>query len=683
MMPGCECGNLDEFCLSDWFRDESGATSLAFALAILVSLSLIFASANFARSQALASEIQTVADASALAGANVVARYMTLANVLDAMVVTLGIAGVSTLALGLIMAAVPAVSEFSPPVIHAGKTILKTRIDFAREVYLSLSKLETAMPLLVAANASLVIDANSSEIVSYAGSALALPLDGTTSVYSEIPHLEEEIKDMEVSSEEVKELSDEAEAKQKEKDEAKKEAWLADCGETPYCMYERAQTKALLQGSLNPYYPNYENWNLKVGLLRAQHYYDARLRLESPESSGIEEQVKSVAREKFYSLALELVQDSYIETDEDGYIDIELKAIPKNTSDIKETHIYTDFDWPTSLEGSNPFLHYSSECPGYQGPFAGRASLEHIEQGEVKECPICQFSISDIGKVPQASSAINNGFEYHYKNYRDAAIRYVDLHNAQIELEKEAKKASEKGSTAFDQALKRLSAPRPKLTPPGRFGVVSVVFDSNELAPEEKLDTRFFDAQQIPARAAIAGAALAPEEIEGDNDILSNFFEGLKGQSNFSSAPLPWLFDAIFNLWGSLMRAYASGFSNAEDGFDSFFDNVSGSQSKVSNWISKKIKEIAYTLGITPPDLRPKKPVLTNTINIFDKAGIDGPVKLRTFISSLPPAQAMRDPKSFLAYFSIYVEEMLEEELVLSTLKIPGTDVEIPINLEL
>lgn len=666
------------------FKNEEGFTTLAFALVILVVLSLIFASAHFAHNQTQASEIQAVADSAALAGANVISRYMTAATVLDACVLSLGLLGMTSLAFGLVLAAVPALAKFSVPVIKAAKSILETRDKFGKSVYEGLSKLEKGLPYLVAANSIAVIRANSSDTVSYVGLALPFPKDGTDSAFEVLESLDEEAKDLEDSSDEVKNLAQEAE-EFKEKAQAELEkAWFADCGNKPYSMYERSLNKAHLSASLNPYYPNYKLWDISKGLSRAQNYYQARINIEASEGASLEEQVKSVSRLEFYKLAKELCESSYIHRDADGFIELDLKELPKNTQSMRLTHCYSDVKWPVSLEGDYKVIHFSHACPGMRGVFLGSAALSSVEAGSVYTCADCNFSIQSLGKVPQASTAINNGFEYHYKAYREAAYAYAELHNQYVQKEIDARKASEKGQNALKSALDKLKAKRPKLTPPGRYGVVSVVVDGKEKAAQEKLVNTFSKGAKLPERAAIAGAVLAPEESDEGKNILTEFFEGLKAKAPDDIGI--FFVDVLFDMWGGLLQAYSDGF-NGETSLQKQFDeqlSSMGTFNSISHWISGAIKEILTDFGLAPPDLRSKKPVLTNTVNIFEASGQDGAVQVRHFIESLPPESYMDKPDYLAEYFLESAQDVFNDSsFTIGELLLPGSEESIPIEIDL
>ena len=87
--------------------DDGGYTTVAVAVALLVSLSLVFCLAPAEWVGSRSADVQQVADATALAGENSVAAFCTVAQVLDACVLSLGLVGVVVCAVGLIVAAVP------------------------------------------------------------------------------------------------------------------------------------------------------------------------------------------------------------------------------------------------------------------------------------------------------------------------------------------------------------------------------------------------------------------------------------------------------------------------------------------------------------------------------------------------------------------------------------------------
>ena len=93
--------------------DEGGYTSVATAVALLVSISLVFAVASVEWTVARSGDVQPVADACAMAGQNTVAAYYTVAQVLDACVLSMGLTGMAVMGVGLVTAAIPGAQAVS------------------------------------------------------------------------------------------------------------------------------------------------------------------------------------------------------------------------------------------------------------------------------------------------------------------------------------------------------------------------------------------------------------------------------------------------------------------------------------------------------------------------------------------------------------------------------------------
>ena len=86
----------------DLFIEDSAYTTLSSAVVILVVLTLLFSSTAAIWSMSRAGDTQVAADSGALAGANVVSSYHTAATVVDASILSLGVAGFATIGTGLV-----------------------------------------------------------------------------------------------------------------------------------------------------------------------------------------------------------------------------------------------------------------------------------------------------------------------------------------------------------------------------------------------------------------------------------------------------------------------------------------------------------------------------------------------------------------------------------------------------
>ena len=116
---------------TEWFRDESGYTTLGAACAILAACSLAFFCAWFSRSYSRAAGVQAVADAAALAAENEVAEFVIAVRVADATLLSMSLTGLTLVGVGTICCCVPPAASAGKTLIDPGTRILEKRDDFA------------------------------------------------------------------------------------------------------------------------------------------------------------------------------------------------------------------------------------------------------------------------------------------------------------------------------------------------------------------------------------------------------------------------------------------------------------------------------------------------------------------------------------------------------------------------
>lgn len=199
--------------------DEGGYTTVAVAVALLVSISLVFAAASAEWVMARSYEVQPVADAAATAGANSVAAYVTIAKVLDACVLSLGLLGVTVYGAGLVLSCIPMASSVGGDVCDAGRKVLDARRDFARSAAEGLERLERVLPAVVVANSAACVAENARvQGLSYVGCAVPFPTESQSDFSSlatdqsseEMEQDAEELRDLASQVENAKVLADEA-----------------------------------------------------------------------------------------------------------------------------------------------------------------------------------------------------------------------------------------------------------------------------------------------------------------------------------------------------------------------------------------------------------------------------------------------------------------------------------------
>ena len=659
----------------DLFIEDGAYTTLSSAVVILVVLTLLFSSAAAIWSMSRAGDTQAAADSGALAGANVVASYHTAATVVDASILSLGLAGFATIGTGLVAILIPGAELAAGDMVDTGIEIIKTRNKFAKSASKGLQKIETALPYLVAARATQAVSAQDTEGATYTGTALAVPRTSESDFValegSEIST--DVIKD---TSKDLERAADELQKASEETAKAKERAWLADCGGSDpasvgscSCMWERARSLAKLSDIENPHYASSVTWEPQVALDRAKAYYRLRLANEAPQGSSVETKAESAARKAFYTYASAEVNRAYITEDGDrttSYIPL----LPRNTDEVRATELYTDAAWPTSTNDGKTYLHYGTSCPNYKkGTPGGLASVAAYD-GQDK-CNRCHFGVSSLGAVAAPSTSIENGFEYHFDEFKGALEDYVECRNKELELMCQTEDEADRAGNAFDEAIKALSGERPRIAPPGRNGVVAFAVSGAISSPDE-LSSSFNAAVRLGERGAISAAVLAPDDATAQNNVLSRFFSTLEERSGGVAGVL----DGVMDVWGRLLVGYGDIQGSTDELMGEMIDGLgggSGALGSIASWLGDTVSASVAALGLEPCDLRLRKPVLTDTANVIKSPGSDitGLSKVQDKLRSIP--LGVTDPKALCEALEYQVERTISGTVfTLAEIPLPG-----------
>lgn len=659
----------------DLFIEDGAYTTLSSAVVILVVLTLLFSSTAAIWSMSRAGDTQAAADSGALAGANVVASYHTAATVVDASILSLGLAGFATIGTGLVAILIPGAELAAGDMVDTGIEIIKTRNKFAKSASKGLQKIETALPYLVAARATQAVSAQDTEGATYTGTALAVPRTSESDFVA--------LEGSEISTDVIKDTSkdleravDELQKASEETAKAKERAWLADCGGSDpasvgscSCMWERARSLAKLSDIENPHYASSVTWEPQVALDRAKAYYRLRLANEAPQGSSVETKAESAARKAFYTYASAEVNRAYITEDGDrttSYIPL----LPRNTDEVRATELYTDAAWPTSTNDGKTYLHYGTSCPNYKkGTPGGLASVAAYD-GQDK-CNRCHFGVSSLGAVAAPSTSIENGFEYHFDRFKDALEDYVECRNKELELMRQTEDEADRAGNAFDEAIKALSGERPRIAPPGRNGVVALAVSGAISSPDE-LNSSFNTTVRLGDRGAISAAVLAPDDATAQNNVLSRFFSTLEELSGGVVGVL----DGVMDVWGRLLVGYGDIQGSADELMDEMIDDLgggSGALSSIASWLGDTVSASVAALGLEPCDLRLRKPVLTDTANVIKSPGSDitGLSNAQDKLRSIP--LGVTDPKALCEALEYQVERTVSGTVfTLAEIPLPG-----------
>lgn len=679
MTNGSTCGGSGRrpACALSAFRDdEGGFTTVAVAVALMLSLTLVFAAASAGWVASRSSEVQRVADASALAGANAVAAFSTVAQVLDACVLSLGVTGMVVYGAGLVASCVPGLTAVGAQLCATGGQILEARRGFARSAASGLERLEAALPTLVVANSASCVAANGEDGLSYVGCALPVPLESGSDFSALLADADD--APLDGLSERMRDASLDAQEARERADEALERGWMADCGSRPHSLHERAGALAGLPSSANPHYPSCETWGFGVPLVRARAYYAARLANERVVGSTPEELTDAACRRAFYEYALGRVRSGSWAEHPDGTVEADLPLLPRNADETRATELYTRVAWPCTDEGGSRTLHSSLDCPGATGGPSGSASLAQLDAGAVSRCPQCQMDVGDLGRVASASTSIENGFEHHWRIIVEASEDYEAARDDLAAAEARTRELAEEGELEFERALEQLTTGRPTLRPPGAWGCVAVVARPEGTVVPTELTASFLSSAELPAGAAVSAATLAPDESTAENNVLASFFDSLSASDSVLGGAL----DGVMELWGSLLVGYGSAHGRVAEVGEGFLDRLDGVMGgSVGAWLRDQLGGVMRDLGLEPVDMRLRKPVLTNSRDVLERGGVEQASAVRDLLSRLPDSASVADLARAVGVTP--PAALGEGGLTVAKLPIPGTGVSIPLSVDL
>lgn len=659
----------------DLFLENGAYTTVASAVAMLVVLTLVFSSATAVWSMSRAGDVQVAADSAALAGANAVSAYCTVAAVTDATVASLGFAGLAAAAAGLAGTLVPGARAAAGKALDVGLRMLDARNELAESASRGLRELEGALPYLVGANASRLCTGQAAAAPSYTGTALAVPSESGSS----FPALEGaavETGALEDASGRLEDAAEELERAAERSASARERAWKADCGAEPG-MRERAAALSGVAAGDNPDYASSITWPLDAGILRARAYYRWRAEHEEPLGTGVEARADSAARRAFYSYASRRMEAARVEDGEAGTT-VDVPELPRNEADVRGTELFSDPVWPTTVEPEGTVLHYGADCPGATGAQGGLAALSSVGEG-VLECPVCRFGVDDLGRAPAASSSIPNGFEYHLRAYTEALRDYAGCRERELGLEAAARGEAAASADAFEGALGRLAAHRPEIAPPGRYGCVALVAGGDVVSPDA-LETDFSARVASGPHGAVSAAALAPDPATRESNVLSSFFSRL--EDRVGDQGLAGLAGGVMDLWGELLVSYG----DLGEALSAKVDEVTArlgalGAGPTARWLQGRLREIVGALGLDPVDLTLLKPVLVDSSKVIARSDLEGLADVQARLRALPVGST--DPAALLEAVGYEVERRLDEaEFTIAELPLPfGGSVPLKVRL--
>lgn len=672
---------------SSLFWAEEGFSTVGMAIALLLTLALIFTAARVYEVNTASAQVQEVADAAALAAENTVGEFYIAASICDAVILSLSLTMVCSLGLGVVCACIPPTEALSKAFIDAAKQLKESRDSFSRSAEESLTKIAEALPFLATVKAQEVFAANSKSGARYQGIAILQPWDMEKGSESSFSESDEALSEVDAHQEQLREDARKAEEAAQRANEWKQLAYKHDSGsQDSYCMYERASKLAGMQGLQNPFFSTVDTWNFSAALERAKAYYQVRCQIEAPQGSSVDEQADSALRKRFYAYAQAEVGKGYVH-EADGSFDALFPLLPKNTDEMRATALYLDAVYPKTVDASGVMVMHAWEgCPGAsQGSNLGLGCIREMDSvsGYVA-CPYCKFAPSSMGRVAAASSSIENGFEYHYNKVAEAAAEYQKARAEFDPLSGKVKEEAEGLLSSVEEALAQACDNRIDITPPGHYGAVVLVVDT--MAPASRFPSSFVDSggsAELGARVALSCATLVRESSDEGSNVITSFLDGVSAEGGAlvgSAKP-------VLSLWSGLLGVYTQGHDAMADSVKQAIDSIPlASASGLGSWASKKLEGVVSDVGFSPPDLRARKAVLVNSSHVLEA---DGSSVSAALLSAKDRAVALEGDAgidgalSSLQSAALQSIEELGGEYTIATIVLLDGVVEIPVTVAL
>lgn len=594
------------------FRDDEGMTTLSVVLSLLLTLSLIFSSAQVYRVNSISSRVQSVADAAALAAQNVVAEYMIVVRLCDAVVLSLSLTSASACGIGVAALCIPGGQSIGEKLLESSYRIAEARDKFSRRAVDGLNRVQKALPFLCSVQAASTAAANGKDS-SYVALALSVPSEvSDISVPTDDGALNDALDEAKGNASEIREQARVADGAAKDAQRAKQEAFEHDCGAYPaYCMAERAATLAGLSGSSNPLYSSVDTWSFLAAVNRAKAYYPRRLAQEAPTGPSVEEQAESALRKRFYAYACDMIEQAYAHDLGDSFV-CYLPTVPKNAAEVQGTPLYTDCMYPYTVEDEKITLHAWAGCPNASGSL-GLASIKDIPDEGYTPCSRCGFSRSSMGKVAAASSAIENGFEYHYGYVARAAEDYRDALERARPAKSEVKRRASGVFDAIGDLLSHAAKMRIDANPPGSSGVVVLVANTGTDAPAKGFESTFVKVTgNLGARVSVSAAALVADPSGEGKSVIASLTDGLKDKGSALGAA-----GVVLDVWSGMLEVYAGGQYALEGAIRDGLNSVPlAGPSGLGTWAASAFSSVVEAAGFAPANLDALRPAVVNTAHV-------------------------------------------------------------------
>ena len=627
-------------------EDDGGFSTVGMVIALSLSLVLVFSGVRVYRVQTLSASVQDVADAAALAAENQVSMFVCTARICDAAVLSFSLAGIVCAGLGVVALCIPATAPYGDGLLEVAQKIFKVRDEFSAKAAEGLELYQRCLPFLAISRAATVAMANNAgDEASYVAVAVLSPWEGTPigQVGDDAADAEEAVQEARDNAEDIRRRGEEAERIAKEAEELKRQAWLLDCGAEGRCLRERASHLAGLSGTANPDYASVDAWSFNVPLVRCRAYYRARLAAENPSlwAGDPEAAADCALRMRIYRYAVEEFDRAYVRETDAGF-DCFFPILPRNLAELKDTPLYTERVYPMAyLSDGTVMMHAYDGCPGARG-CGSRGSIAYLEGVPRTVCPYCEFTPYSLGSVCAATSVVNSGFEYYYRNIAELAEQYEKVRDEADATFAPAKRTVKRVLEELGRILGNIGGTRLEVCPPGAYGAIAIVAN----VAQNPIGGGAGGGDTLGVRVAVSAATLVEDDGEGAPSVITGLpamlgLAGSDGNGLFGNGPgvASRVLGVALGLWNGLIEVYNSGQKALEKAIENALSGFSWhSSSGLGTWAAKKLRSVFKDLGLEAAPTGFVKPVTVNTALV---AGADGSAFGDGFLAVKQTAQSV------------------------------------------
>ena len=591
------------FCFKK-IREKKASASVASAVAIFVSVALVFGGVKLYQIESKGASIQESADASALAAEGEVAKFYTIANTADTAILAMNTTEAAIYAASVISACVGNIPLSADLAANATK-VGNARTKFATQAKKTLNQYQKALPAIAAGKACLVGSKNTSDGTELKALAVLVPKDGVD-LNIDTSELDSAGDDVKNKAEDAKNKGEELQKLEEELSRIDAQAYYYDCGANPgYCLYERAGALSSISGSSNPFYSSADSWDFNVAFMRSKAYFNARKNDENPLSySDVREQARSYLRADYYKYVSKKINECYSKGKGSGDL-YDWPDIYHDAQGFRESEEYGKVRYPVTEADGIYKMHANSNLPCAQN-YVGWGSCAGFDAGGYEICEICEFSASNTGNIGSATTNTKSGFEHYFQAIKDLKRQHDDVQQKYDEAYEKMKGAVDDANGSISNFLSAAKRARITPEPPGRDGAVGIVVVNNN-SKETTISNAFVKGNiKMGKTAAVSGAVLKVDEKESGLGLIT---ERLKGSSSGSGA--------ASETWQNTLSDFGNAKSSSSSSLDSATGDIKGAgKNKISKYSQNLFGQTLDSFGLAPSDLSAYKPVITNTSNV-------------------------------------------------------------------